>query len=83
MQLLQNCFISSKLLQNLKFDTVYTNGVALQKIVVYMKFPKEVPVVLLGQMGHFTPTLHPSQQSQACIVLNNFACRVVATYYNM
>ena len=29
----------------MKFDIVYDNGVSLQIIVVYMKFPKEVLVV--------------------------------------
>ena len=33
-------------LQDLKFDIVRDNGVSLQTIVVYMKFPKEVPVVV-------------------------------------
>ena len=36
-------------LQDLKFDIVYDNGVSLQTIVVYMKFPKEVPVVGWGK----------------------------------
>ena len=59
--MLQNCFISFKLLpQDLKFDTVYDNVVALQKIAVYMKFPKEVPVI--GINGTFYPNFAPQQQ---------------------
>ena len=58
-QLLQNCFISSKLLfQDLKFDIVCDdNGVSLQKIVVYMKCQKEVPVVVAN--GPFYPNFAP------------------------
>ena len=42
-------------LQDLKFDILCDNGVPLQTIVVYMKFPKEVPVVVGWGMGPFYP----------------------------
>ena len=46
------------LLQNLKFDIEYDNGVSLEKIVVYLKFPKEVPVI--GAVnGPFYPNFAP------------------------
>ena len=35
----------------MKFDIVYDNGVSLQTIVVYMKFPEEVPVVGWGKLA--------------------------------
>ena len=61
-----NCFMSSKLLlQVLKFDIVYDNGVSLQKIGTYMKFPKGVPVV--GANGPFYLNFAPATASQACI----------------
>ena len=39
----------------MKFDILCDNGVSLQTIVVYMKFPKEVPVVVGWGMGPFYP----------------------------
>ena len=33
----------------MKFDIVYGNGVSLQTIVVYIKFPKDVPAVGWGK----------------------------------
>ena len=59
---IQICFISSKLLlQDLKCDIVYDNGVSLQVIVVYMKFPKKVTVV--GENGPFCPNFAPAAAS--------------------
>ena len=52
-------------LQDLKFDIVCDNGVSLQTIVVYMKFPKEVPVVVGWGMGPFYPNFAPVAASQA------------------
>ena len=40
-------------LQDLKFDVVCDNGVLLKTIVVYMEFPKEVPVIDGWDMGPF------------------------------
>ena len=48
-------------LQDLKFDIVCDNGVSLQTKVVYMKFPNESLLLLVGAMGHFTPISHQQQ----------------------
>ena len=63
-------FISSELnqLQDLKFDIVCDNGVSLQTIVVYMKFPKEVPVVGWGKWA-ILPQFCTTVAMQACIFL--------------
>ena len=61
----QSCLISFKLLlQDLKFYIVSDNGVSLQKIVVYMKFPKEVTAV--GANRSFYPNFVHALASQIC-----------------
>ena len=47
---------------------------SLQKLVVYMKFPKEVTAV--GSNGTFYPNFAFQQQSQACSFFKKIACRV-------
>ena len=54
-------------LQDLKFDIVCDNGVSLQTIVVYMKFPKEIPVVAGWGMGPFYSNFSPAAASEAHI----------------
>ena len=54
-------------LQDLKFDIVCDNGVSLWTIVVYMKFPKEVPVVVAWGMTPFYPNFATAAASQAYI----------------
>ena len=54
-------------LQNLKFDIVCDNGVSLQTKVVYMKFPKEVPVVVSWGNGPFYHNFAPAAALQANI----------------
>ena len=77
MQLLQSCFISSKLLlQDLKFDIVHDDGVSLQKIKVYMRFQKEVPVVDANGPFYYYPNIAPAAALQACIFLKKIVCRV-------
>ena len=49
-------------LQDLKFDITYDNGVSLQTIVVYIKFPKEV-LLLVGANGPFYPNFAPAAAS--------------------
>ena len=63
--------------QDLKFDIFYDNAVPLHIIVVYMKFPKEVPVVNWGKWAilpqfcttnsfasmHFFEILHVGQNN--------------------
>ena len=38
-----------------------------QKCMVYMKFPKEVPVTVVGANGPFYPNFAPAAALQACI----------------
>ena len=54
-------------LQDLKFDIICDNGVSLQTIVVYMKFPKEVPVVVSWGTEPFYPNFSPAASSEAYI----------------
>ena len=51
---------------------------SLQTVVVYMKFPKEVPIVGLRQMaglGHFTQILHRQHHGRH-VFFWNFVCKV-------
>ena len=66
------------LLQNLKFDIVYDNGVSLEKIVVYLKFPKEVPV-FEAVNGSLYPNFAPAAAFAGIYIYIyiylSFACR--------
>ena len=63
-------------LQDLKFDKVCDNGVS-QTIVLYMKFPKEVLVVVGWGMGPIYPNFAPAQQQlhmHIYIFFGNLVC---------
>ena len=51
-------------LHNCKVDIVYDNGVWSQTIVVYIKFPKEVALLLVGADGPFYPNFVPASQAR-------------------
>ena len=60
---------------DLKFDIVCDNGVSLQALVLYMKFSKEVPVVVGWSNAPFYPSFAPAAASQAYIFFwKSFMC---------
>ena len=63
-----SCLLNINYLQGLKFDIVYDNGVSLQPIVVYMKFPKE-SLLWIGENGPFYPNFAPAAALLACMFL--------------